>query len=191
MTLPVPFAWPPPIPVPPTPTPPAPTTDDVINTSSVPGASASDALDSLLATANAMQQLRVYLTVAHNTANNTWAKILFDTVVWDTAGAWNAAGHHYVIPATGYYYIAMRARTNTPGATTSATMTCAFAFNAFLPWAIGGDSPSFACGGSTIAHFNAGDLIDAWLYTTTVRTLTVAPAGYDTWFEICGPLKPF
>lgn len=192
MTLPVPFTWPPPIPVTPTPTPPAPTTDDVINASSVPGASATDALDSLLATANALNQLRVYLAAAQNTPNNTWGKILYDTVAWDTANGWSAANQRYVVPVTGYYLIGMRARTNTAGAAFTAVISTGFAQNGVLRSGVGGDSTGFASGGATMAFCVAGDTIEGWVFTSTVRVLTVTGvAGFDVWLTVSGPMKPF
>jgi hypothetical protein len=189
MTLPLPFNWPPPIPTPPA----APiTSDDVANLSGVPGATVTAALDDLDTTVHALNQLRVYLAAAQNTPNNTWGKILYDTVAWDTAGGWSAANRRYVIPAAGYYLIGMRARTDTASAAFTSVISTGFAQNGVLRSGVGGDSTGFASGGMTLAQCAAGDTIEGWVFTSTVRVLTVTGvAGFDVWLSVTGPLLPF
>jgi hypothetical protein len=180
----VPWVWPP---VPPT-VEEAITTDDVINTSSVPGGTASNALD-LLEALSLRVQFRGYLAAAANSPNNAFGKVPIDTVSFDTGAGWNAGTLRYTPPISGYYLVVGRARTNTAGGAFTNVISVAIAKNGVLQAGIGGDSPGFAAGGSGIFTANGTtDYFELQAFTGSIRAYTVGT--FDTWFSVYGPLGP-
>lgn len=186
MTLPVPFTWPPPLP----PTPASAlgiTSDDVSNLSTAAGATVTDALDALVGIVTPVQ-FRVCLTTATNSPNNTFAKVPLDTVTWDTIpGGWNAGTLRYTPQRSGYYLVQGRARTNTTGGAIGNIIAVAIAKNGTLWSGMGGDSPSFAAGGSAIIPMDGvADYFELFAFTGSIRAYTTT--SFDTWLGICGPL---
>ena len=127
--------------------------------------------------------LRVYRSAALNSPNNTWGKLALDVVQYDTGGMWDAANTRAIPKIAGYYLATARLRTDTTG-----NVLAAIGKNGSQTQVLGADAAgAFASGGTGLIYCNGTtDYLEAWVYTSTARAVTLGAA--DTYMEIIGPL---
>lgn len=118
----------------------------------------------------------VYRNAAANTGTGAFAKITFDTEVYDTNS--NFATGTYTAPVTGDYRFGFQATTN---AATSDLVAAIYKNGAIYAWgsevrAQGGS------GGSIEMSLSAGDTIDVYVYGNTAIALGVGTAPMKTYF---------
>ena len=123
----------------------------------------------------------VYRNAALNTPTTGWAKIVMDTVIFDTGSMWNAVNTRFIPNRPGYYLVTVRFRTN------SATSTVAgYGFNGAVTQAVGSDASAFARGGTTVVFCNGTtDYIEPFIFSTTSVAFTTGL--FDTYSSIVGP----
>lgn len=127
-------------------------------------------------------KLRVHLGTATNTTSAGWQKVPVDIVALDSSGCWNAANERAVIPVSGVYQISGRVYSSTAGSTTIAVYV-----NGSNRSHIGGAASSVSAqGGYTLLSLAAGDYVELYMSTNTVRALAVG--AVETWLTINGPI---
>ncbi|MCI4437880.1 MAG: hypothetical protein JHC33_13820, partial [Ignisphaera sp.] len=132
----------------------------------------------------AADSLHVYLNSAANSANNTYGKVPYDTVSYDTNSIWDATNKYAIPKKAGYYLVSMRART-----TTSGGLVASLYKNGVMQNALGTDAGSiYASGASDIVYCNGTtDYIEGWCWSGSIRAFNTGIT--DTWMSVIGPLN--
>lgn len=121
----------------------------------------------------------VYRNAAANTGNGAFAKVTFDTEVYDTNS--NFASGTYTAPVAGFYQFSWMVQT---GAATTEVATSLYLNGATYIWG----QDMFSRGGSSgtvVLSLAANDTIEIYCYGNTAIALLVGTGPMKTYFSGC------
>jgi len=130
----------------------------------------------------------VYRSAAWNAGNNTYAKVVFDTEIFDTNN--NFASGTYTVPVTGYYQLnaCLSIGTNTG----TGTIAALYKNGALFMQGRSGVEGSGYSGGfqtsspiSVFVNLTAGDTIDVYSYGNGQAGAASAPYTYFNGYFVC------